>query len=267
MRRSALLVIWLLSDVLVFLAAYALAYVTRVGFILSTDFPLDHYLVAALVAAPVWLAALVTSRTFALTRRQRELRSVAYILYASMVGAAVFALSYYFLFGQFFSRLLLVMAFIFSAVGTWAWHIIFGAIQRFALRANPPVYPTLIVGVTRESTTLIHTLQTGRSPLKPVAVLDARGTKQSVIHGVPVRGKLNKLDDTLREERITHLIHCSDLEHSLNLLSACRSHHVTYMLLPSVLGIIGVQESVETLEGQPVTVVRPRRGLVQWFFG
>ncbi len=267
MRRSALLVIWLITDVVVFLAAYACAYVLRVGLIFSTDFPLDHFLVAALVAVPVWLAALITSRTFALTRRQRELRSAAYILYACMVGAAVFALSYYFLFGQFFSRLLLVFAFLLSAIFTWAWHIAFGAIQRFALRANPPVYPTLIVGVTRESTALIHTLQSGRSPLKPVAVLDARGTKQTSIHGVPVRGKLNKLDETLRDHRITHLIHCSDLEHSLNLLSACRNHHITYMLLPSVLGIIGVQESMETLEGQPVTVVRPRRGIAQWFFG
>lgn len=266
MRRPVLLALWLLTDIGIFLASYALAYVVRLDFTLSSVFPLRPYMTAAAVAAPVWLLTLVVTRTFALTRKQREPKTVAYILYASLVGTASFALAYYFLYGLFFSRLLLVLDFAFCAVGTWGWHIIFGGLQRLALRRDPPVYPTLIVGVTREAAALVRTLQRAHSPLKPVAVLDGRGTKETALHGVPVRGRLHKLEETLERERITHLIQCSDLEHSINLLSACRERGITYLLLPSVLGIIGAQESVETLEGQPVTVVRPRRGLLTWFF-
>jgi hypothetical protein len=87
-------------------------------------------------------------------------------------------------------------------------------------------------------------------------VLDSQGTSQTDIAGVPVRGKLNKLEDVVKEHKISHLLQCADLEHTINLLSLCRQRGITYMLLPSVLGIVGVQEEVEEIEGQPMTVVR-----------
>ena len=36
----------------------------------------------------------------------------------------------------------------------------------------------------------------------------------------------------------SNLIQCSDLEQSINLLSACRNKSITYLLLPSVVGIV-----------------------------
>jgi hypothetical protein len=88
-------------------------------------------------------------------------------------------------------------------------------------------------------------------------VLDGQGIKDTEIDGVPVRGKLDKLEETLVHEHITHLIQCSNLEQTMNLLSACRNRGITYILLPSVLGIVERDERVESLEGHAVTVVRP----------
>jgi hypothetical protein len=69
-------------------------------------------------------------------------------------------------------------------------------------------------------------------------------------------GKLNKLEDVIKEHRITHVIQCANLEHTLNLLSACRHHRITYMLMPTVLGIVEGDERVELIEGQqPIIVV------------
>tara|TARA_Y100000310_G_C20523482_1_gene734853 strand:- start:512 stop:919 length:408 start_codon:yes stop_codon:yes gene_type:complete len=133
------------------------------------------------------------------------------------------------------------------------------------LRRDPPVFPTLIVGATRESRELIKKLNSSVSPLKPVAVLDGKGCKDDQIDGVPVRGKLNKLEEVLGEG-ITHLIQASDLEQSMNLLSACRQKKITYMLLPSVLGIVEKDEKIETIEGQPVTMVSPKESPLMWFF-
>jgi hypothetical protein len=87
--------------------------------------------------------------------------------------------------------------------------------------------------------------------------LDGRGTKETEVDGVPVLGRLNLLEETITQLKITHLIQCSDLEQSINLLSACRSRGLTYLMLPSVLGIIGDSERVEMLEGLPVTIVEP----------
>ncbi len=267
MRRPLLLALWLVTDLLVFLGSYALAYFLRVGFFLSTDFPFGQYMViVAVIVAPVWLLTLLVTRTFSLMRRQASLRTGMYIAYAGVMAGALFALAYFFLYGLFFSRMLLALALLFSIVFAWVWHLIMGGFSRIIMRRDPAVYPALIIGATREAGALIRSLAESKSPLKPVAVLDGRGSSQKDLHGVPVLGKLDKLEETLTKNHITHLIQCSDLEQSINLLSACRNLGITYMLLPSVLGIIERDERIETLEGRPVTVVRPKEGIGRWFF-
>jgi FlaA1/EpsC-like NDP-sugar epimerase len=266
MRRPLLLTIWLACDIAVFIGAYALAYVTRVGLILSTDFPLHRFLAVTILVVPFWLGVLMGSRTFSLMRRQMTLRTFAYITYACLIGTSLFALAYFFIFGLFFSRLLLAFALGFSILGTWLCHLTIGWIGRGMLRRSPPAYPTLIIGATREAATLIRSLTKNRSPLTPVAILDGRGTSAKELEGIPVRGKLNLLEETIQSLKITHLVQCSDLEQSINLLSACRQRGITYLLLPSVLGIIERDERVELLEGRPVTVVRPTEAWWMWFF-
>jgi FlaA1/EpsC-like NDP-sugar epimerase len=266
MRRSNLLIIWLLSDLLIFITAYILAYFVRVGWIFSSAFAFNTYLKVTLIVAPFWLGLLISTRTFALLRKQMSKRTLAYIIYACLGTTALFALTYYFLFGLFFSRLLLVYAFVFSVVLTWAWHLLFGFISRLLMRGKNPTYPTLIIGTTREAADLIRNLQKNHSPLAPVAILDGRGSKEKEIEGVPVEGKLNKLEETITKYGITHIIQCSDLEQSINLLSACRNRNITYMLLPSVLGMIENDERIDTLEGKQVTSVRPKDSILGWFF-
>lgn len=266
MRYRALLSIWLLSDLVLFTASYALAYFMRVGWIFSSDFPFSQFILIVALIAPLWLMVLITTRTFALTRNQTNLRNFAYIIYACVVGVAFFTIGYYFWFEAFFSRLLLVGAFMASAIVISTWHVFYQQILRHLLRRNPPRFPTLIIGVTRESKRLIELLEKGKNPLKPVAILDGRGTSEKEVFGVPVKGKLNKLEEVLQGDHITHLIQCSDLEQSLNLLSACRKRNITYVLLPSVLGIVERDERVESLEGQPVTMVGPQENGLMWFF-
>lgn len=266
MRYRALMILWLLTDLILFVGMYTLAYFLRVGWILSSDFPFGQFIKITMIVAPVWFLVLATTRTFALTRSQATLRNASYITYSALVGVALFTLAYYFQFEQFFSRMLLALAFVLSTMAVWLWHIGYSALMRRILRKDPAVFPTLIIGATRESKRLIERLNTSRHPLKPVAILDGMGTSEKEICGVPVRGKLNKLEEVLEKERITHLIQCSDLEQSLNLLSACRKRGCTYLLLPSVLGIVERDERVDTLEGQPVTIVSPKEHWWTWFF-
>lgn len=266
MRRGILLTIWLFTDLAVFTLCYVAAYFLRVGFIFSTDFPFDRFITATIITSPAWLALLIGTRTFSLLRKQFSLRTAAHVAYACVGGAAIFSLTYYFLFGAFFSRGLLLLAFSLSIVATWAWHVIFGFVLRIWMRGSTPDYPTLVVGATREATKLLRSMRENRSPLSPVAILDGKGTKETEIEGVPVLGKLNKLEDTLKRYGVTHVIQCSDMEQSLNLLSACRKHRINYIVLPSVFGIIEGDERVESLEGVQVTVVRPKGSRLQWFF-
>lgn len=267
MRRSILLLIWLLTDLAIFVGAYVLAYFLRVGWVISTVFPLDLFTQTAMLTAPVCIAVLAFLGVFRLMRTQAEPRNIMHILFACILGCAFFTLAYYFIYTAFFSRLLLVYAFTLSSFALAVWHIGFERIVRKVLRMGRPVYPTLIIGATREAARLIKTLNDQKSPLTPVAILDGRGSKETSLEGVPVEGKLNKLEETIKKHRITHMIQASDLEQSMNLLSACRNHGMKYMLLPSVMGMIEGDERIESIERNPVTTVETKKQLLGWFFG
>jgi FlaA1/EpsC-like NDP-sugar epimerase len=256
MRRLILLIIWLITDAVLFIGAYAVGYFLRVGFIVSTDFPLDLYLQTVAFVAPIWLLVMAELGVFKLFRVQSEKRNLLYILFSCIMASAMFTLGYYFLHDRFFSRLLLVYAGALSFVFTVIWHLAFDQWQRRVLRKNPAAYPVLIIGTNREAERIITLLQEKQSPLRPVGILDPAGTSKKDLAGVPVLGKLNKLEETLKNLRPKYLVQCSNLEHSINLIGACRGHGITYMLLPSVLGAMGGSEEFVQIEGQSMATVR-----------
>ena len=254
MRRTALLICWLLTDLILFIGAYAAAYFVRVGLILSTNFPLDQYLQAVAIIGPVWIAVMIQLGIFRLERVQSDKRNIAHILFACVMGVSLFTISYYFLFEQFFSRLLLIEAGVFSFAFTLIWHLAFDQWQRRILRKDPPAYPLLIIGTNRQAEKLIIHLNERQSPFKPMAILDCEGSTKKEVAGVPILGKLNRLEEVIHSLRPTHLVHCSHLEHTINLMSVCKQHRMTYLLLPSVLGAVG-HHSNELIEGQPFIAV------------
>lgn len=246
MRRTFLLLCWLATDIALFIAAYAVAYFLRVGFIVSTDFPLDKYMQTALIVAPFWIGTMLELGIFRLTRIQGSRKNLTHILFSCVLASALFTLAYYFLHNNFFSRLLLVYAGLINLGFTVVWHLAFDSWQRKVLRKNPAAYPVLIVGLNREAERLIDLLEDKQSPFKPVAILDGQGTSKTEVRGVPVLGKLNKLEEVIKTLKPSHLIQCSHLEHTINLMSVCRQHKMTYLLLPSVLGAVeGYSEQIE----------------------
>lgn len=245
-------------DGLLFAGSYALAYRLRIGQFASTDVPFDAYMQTVFLVLPLWLGALGLLRMFALNRLQRSVRAVLYMLAACVIALSLFGVTYFFVYQRIFSRLLLLLAGALSFVLAMGWHVMFDVFQRKMLRGKNPSYPLLLIGINRETERMIRLLNDRESPYKPVAVLDSRGTSATDIAGVPVLGKLNKLEQVIREQKITHLMQCADVEQTINLLSVCRQHGITYILLPSVLGIVGAKESVENIEGQLVTIVPPR---------
>lgn len=256
MRRFILLTLWLLTDAILFIGAYAVAYFLRVGFILSSNFPLNLYLTTVIVVTPLWVLTLVQLGVYRLTRVQSEQRNILHLFFACVLGSAMFTLAYYFLFTGFFSRLLLVYASAFNFCLTLVWHLAFDSWQRKILRRSPPAYPVLIVGLSREAEALIKHFEEKQCPLRPVAILDPQGSSLKEVAGVPVLGKLNILEDVIKAKKPTHLIQCSNLEHTINLMSVCRQHRMTYLLLPSVLGVVSGNEEVITIEGQPMVSVQ-----------
>lgn len=238
------------------MGAYIAAYFLRVGLILSTDFPLQPYVQTTLLIAPIWILILAQLGVYKLIRIQSDQRNLLYILFSCVMGTALFTLAYYFIYEGFFSRLLLVYAGGLSFVFAVLWHLAFDQWQRRLLRKNPPSFPVLIIGTNREAERFVQLLEEKQSPLKPVAVIDPQGSSKKDLVSVPIVGKLNKLEETIQSFKPKYLVQCSNLEHTINLISVCRNHGMTYMLLPSVLGILGKNEEFITVEGQPLATIR-----------
>lgn len=258
MRRVVLLTCWLATDAILFIGTYTLAYFIRVGLILSTDFPIDLYLRTVLAVAPMWLATLTALGVFELTTIQGSRRNILHMFAGAIIGLAFFTLAYYFTNNLFFSRLLLVYAGVLSFVVPLIWHLAFDQWQRRIYRKLPAAYPLLIIGINREAERFIKLLEEKQSPFRPVGILDPQGSSQKDVAGIPVLGKLNKLEEVVKSLKPTHLMQCSNLEHTINLMSVCRQHRMTYLLLPSVLGVVGAGETVESIEGQNVLAVKGR---------
>jgi len=247
--------LWLATDAVLFIGAYSAAYFLRVGPILSTDFPLDRFLQIALLITPVWIMTMADLGVFRLIRSQTDPRTISYIFFSCVLASALFTLAYYFIHDRFFSRLLLVFAGGFSFFFALLWHVAFDAWQRRVLRKDPPAFPVLIIGANRDAENLVKLLDERQSPLKPVAILDAQGTSKKEIAGVPVLGKLNVLEETIKKVKPKYLVQCSTLEHTINLIGVCRNHEITYCLLPSVLGIFGGSEEFVRVEGQAMAMI------------
>ncbi len=254
MRRLVLLTLWILTDAILFVGAYALAYFLRVGFIISTDFPLNLYLQTAVIIAPLWILVMVELGVFTLFRVQSNVKNLTYIFFSCIMGSALFTLAYYFLYTNFFSRLLLLEAGALSFICTVIWHLSFDQWQRRILRKSPPAFPVLIIGTNREAERFVKLLEEKQSPLKPVAILDPQGSPKKEIEGIPVLGKLNKLEEVIATLKPKYLVQCSNLEHTINMISVCKNHNMVYLLLPSVIG--GSNEKLVVIEGQSMAMIQ-----------
>ena len=177
------------------------AYFLRVGFILSSNVPFWNFLISVMLSGIPWLGCLVITRTFGLTRNQKTIRNLFYIGYACAVGMALVALASFFLYRMIFSRLLLLIGAGINLAVVSLWHGLFEQVHRALLRMSPPAFPTLIVGITRESRALLKQMRESRNPLTPVGVLDTYGSSEQTIEGVPLLGRLHKLPSSLFARR------------------------------------------------------------------
>jgi hypothetical protein len=64
---------------------------------------------------------------------------------------------------------------------------------------------------------------------------------------------------------ITHVIQASDLEHVTTIMLECQKRELTFMLLPSVLGLLNGTGRTDYLLENPVISVAPWQKEMWWF--
>lgn len=247
----------LLTDFLLLIVAFILAYFLRVGWIFSTDFEFFPYLVVVIPTCVVWIVFLLIFRVYRLQEGWFSAEHYLRIFLGSIAGIAVFGFLFYLFYRLQFSRLLLVYGYVLATVFLTVSHLGFQALQRHFVAHGKGIIRVLILGSNRAADQLIDLLLRESSEHVPVAILDGYGAHVKELHGVPVLGKLDKLESTVQTYRIDEIIQVDNLEQTINIINFCSQKGLSYTMLPSLLGVYS-HHSRELLGGLSVLRVRSR---------
>lgn len=247
----------ILLDYLLLLGAFVLAYFARVGFILSSDLPFQPYLYVSLLAAAAWVAALTIYRGYHPAVRFTRPIHLIKVVVAGVSATAVFGLIFYFAQQALFSRLLLLYIFLFGTTVMTAFHLLMQWVERKLIKKGYGNVRLLIIGSNRGVKSFIRELKKNGSHYIPVAILDAYGSKQKEVSGVPVLGKLNILEKTIDEYQIDAIVQGDNVEQVVNIVNFCEKNHLDYYLLPYLLGMYQDNLKVKYLEKPLITSDKP----------
>jgi FlaA1/EpsC-like NDP-sugar epimerase len=246
----------LVLDYFLLQGMFILAYFMRVGFVMSSDFPFEPYFWTSLAAGLVWLSSLLVFRGYNPSIRLTRWIHITKVVIAGLTGTALFGLIFYFGQQSLFSRLLLGYIFVFGTLAMLLFHLIMQWIENSLIKKGYGNIRTLIIGSNRGVSAFIAELKKNHSPYVPVAVLDGYGTKQKDIHGVPVLGKLNILEETVDEYLIDAIVQGDNVEQVVNIVHFCDQNKLDYFLLPYLLGMYQDTLRVQMIEKPVIAPVK-----------
>lgn len=244
-------VLQIIVDAILILAAFALAYLLRIGFYFSTEFSFQNYFLVALMTLPFTLLFMFFIRAYKLSQRIWSLRHLQRLTFVALENVFLFMILYYFTFREFFSRLILIYLFLLTLALTFIWHNVFRWILKKASSKEVGVYRALIVGSNRPAEAIVRLLMNEKSHIKPVAAINAHGGGKTMVAGVPVAGKMNVFEKVIAEHDIDIIIQADHLEQSLNIINYALANNIKYMMPPELLGIFQGQQVIEEVEGAP----------------
>jgi FlaA1/EpsC-like NDP-sugar epimerase len=251
-RLITLKIIQVAVDAALILAAFALAYFLRVGFIFSSVFPFHQYYIIALITLPFTLIFMFFIRAYKMSQRIWSFRHFQRIAFVAVENVFVFMIFYYFAYRAFFSRLILLYIVLLTTAFVFGWHLLFRWIMQKHSQREKGVYRTLIIGANRPAEDLVGHLLRTKSHIKPVAVIDAYGSKKPSVHGVPIVGKMNVFERTIANHNIDLIIQADNLEQSLNIINYALQNNIKYMMPPELLGVFQGHQMIEEVEGVPL---------------
>lgn len=215
MKRSELLFATLLLpiDAAMIFAAFWLAYYTRVesgALPVSNVFPFGEYVGISVLITLVWLAIFAFMGMYSLRSTRRGLSEFSRIWAACAVGTLTVVAVVFFLRIDFFSRLVIVFAFVAAVVLVSLARLLVRVIQRSCFRYGIGVRRVIIVGTGRPAELVATELQT---PSRGYRVLGFVQSRQSNFPLEPTLGTIDDISSLLETYRPDELI---DAEPSLS---------------------------------------------------
>jgi FlaA1/EpsC-like NDP-sugar epimerase len=245
----------IIIDFLLIVISFSLAYFLRVGLIFSSDFPFDAYATVFIPTSIFWILVLLFHNVYSRSPISKR-RLFTSIMASNLIGITLFVLVFFYKRDIFFSRLILVYVWGISSIlliaNAWAFRILKFYFHSLGIGTKK----TLIVGANKSANQAIENFQKFEPYYEPVAILDAYGTKKKDIRGIPVLGKMNSLEEVIKNKNIQVIVQVDCIEQSLNLIHFSEKNNIDYFLMPQLLGMYHKEAQVKLVGKKAMIVLR-----------
>ena len=246
MKRSELFFTLILIpvDIIMIAAGFLIAYFIREHFQIipvTNQISLGQYLLLLVYVIPIWLVVFALSGLYSLQVTRRGIGEIKGIIVSVTAGMAVligviFLTRHYEL---FFSRLVLIYAWIFAVMTVIFGRYIIHFIQRFLYKYGIGVYNTVVIGTSNEMNRIINALNNSTIGYRLVAQIQ----------------KTEDLETVLAEQSINTVI-CAqpDLPTNLvlNLIEVCEKNHLEFKFVPPLYQLLSSHIRIGTLDSLPI---------------
>ena len=258
-------------DILMILAGFVLAYEVR---IFGPDFvpvkwvlPLGEYIRYIILFIPIWLGVFAVMGLYAFRGVGNFFREIFKVLLAVSAMVSLMIIIIFFNRDQFFSRLIIIYAWLFVFVLVVLGRLLLRLLQKFLYVYGVGVRRVVIVGYNNVAEQLINYLDQNRKMgWELVGVVDENMNKGEKIGEYRILGKIERLPKI-------HKRYCLDElwlseggkknREMMQLIKFCHSHDLAFRFVPSILEVVSANVETQTLAGMPLIALR-ETGLEGW---
>ncbi|MFA4930781.1 MAG: sugar transferase [Patescibacteria group bacterium] len=251
-------------DVVMILAGFVVAYQVRIyGF----DFvpvqwvlPLADYFKYILLFIPLWVGVFALMGLYAFRGIASFIREASKVIIAASAMISLMIMIIFFNRDQFFSRLIIIYAWLFVIFFLIAGRFLLRTLQRFLYRYGVGVRRVVMVGVNEIALELIDYLDQNRKlGWELVGVIDEEKQKGEKVAGYRVLGNLERLGKINKRYGLDEVWIAkarNNEEQMLEIIQFCHDHDLTLRLVPSILEVVSANVETRTVAGIPLLALR-----------
>lgn len=245
MKRSELFFIssFIPSDIIAIIAAFTLAYYTRVQFDVIYIWTFVDYLRFLLILIPFWILIFSVGNLYKIKNLHKGALDDIAPIFNSISAGIMLVVAYIFLSKiEFFSRLIVIYAWGYSFVIVYLLRQIIKAIRRYLMKFGVGVYRVMIIGSPSASEEIISTInQKIFLGYKIVKIIDRSG-----IEKIEVIIKRNPIDTIfVADPNITD-------PQIMELIERTEDYNIDVKLVPNIIKLKEANLSTETIYGIPI---------------
>jgi len=251
-------------DIVMIMVGFALAYEVRLH---ASDFvpvkwvlPLNEYLRYIVLFIPVWLAVFGVMGLYAFRGVGSFVSEMLKVVLAVSATISLMILIIFFNRDQFFSRLIIIYAWLFVAAMVVFGRLILRTGQKFLYRYGVGVRRILIVGANSVAGELIDFLNQKNDGWELVGVMDEKKQQGEKVRGeVRILGNKDKLDKINRRYRIDEVWLAEAKktdEEMIDLINYCQDNDLTFRFVPSILEVVSANVETQAMAGMPLIALK-----------